>query len=122
MLAMNNFFKSNLIKSLESVSLEEVTEAIDELKDKKGKNCFGKKYDDLLDVLYTLEEIAEKKALSKEVHLLKEELIAQFEPELGIDAARVKAFNIWGFYQNKGKGQVFVRDALLKELYGEVTQ
>lgn len=113
---MNNFFKSNLLKSLESVSLEEVTGAIDELKDKKGKICFGKKYDDLLDVLYTLEEIAEKKALSKEVHCLKEELIARFEPELGNDAARVKVFNIWVKYQNQGKGLEFVKKSLIAEL------
>lgn len=113
---MNNFFKSNLLKSLESVSLEEVTEAIDELKDKKGKNCFGKKYDDLLDVLYTLEEIAENSAFSKEVHLLKEELIARFEPELGIDEARSKAFNIWAKYQNQGKGLEFVKKSLIAEL------
>ncbi|MEQ7091791.1 hypothetical protein ABQE17_03115 [Enterococcus gallinarum] len=113
---MNNFFKSNLLKSLESVSLEEVTGAIDELKEKKGKICFGKKYDDLLDVLYTLEEIAEKKALSKEVHFLKEDLIARFEPELGIDEARSKAFNIWVEYQNQGKGLEFVKKSLIAEL------
>jgi len=113
---MNNFFKSNLLKSLESVSLEEVTGAIDELKEKKGKICFGKKYDDLLDVLYTLEEIAEKKASSKEVHFLKEDLIARFEPELGIDEARSKAFNIWVEYQNQGKGLEFVKKSLIAEL------
>lgn len=117
-----DFFKSDLLKTLDSFSLEEIQQAIEEVNTKKERVWFGKSCDNIQQVLYILEKNAEKVLLNKEIHDLKQALVDKYKKDMDHACASAKVYNIWGFYQNKGKGQVFVRDALLKELHGEVKQ
>lgn len=117
-----DILKSDVLKTLDSFSLEDIQQAIEEVNKQKGRVWFGKSCDNLQQVLYILAENAEKKLLNIEIHDLKQALVDKYKKDMDHACASAKVYNIWGFYQNKGKGQVFVRDALLKELYGEVTQ
>lgn len=117
-----DILKSDVLKTLDSFSLEDIQQAIEEVNTQKGRVWFGKSYDNLQQVLYILAENAEKKLLNIEIHDLKQALVDKYKKDMDHACASAKVYNIWGFYQNKGKGQVFVRDALLNELYGEVAQ
>lgn len=113
---MINILKSDVLKTLDSFRLEEIQQAIEEVNTQKGRVWFGKRCDNIQQVLYILEEEAEKVLLDKEVHNLKQALIAKYKKIISPELANAKVYNIWVFYQNQGKGQTFVRDSLANEL------
>lgn len=100
-----DILKSDVLKTLDSFSLEDIQQAIEEVNTQKGRVWFGKSCDNLQQVLYILAENAEKKLLDKEVHDLKQALVDKYK-KIWTMLALVLRFTIFGaFTKTKAKGK-----------------
>ena len=105
-----------ILRDLESFSLQDINEAIEELENNIGKNYFGDGWTEKLQVLYSLKKFSSKKSLNDEIRELKETLVNKFTEMYGQSEAWVKVFNMVADLQNQCKGRAFVRDGLIIEL------
>lgn len=78
-----------ILRDLESFSLQDINEAIEELETKIGKLYFGDGWTEKLQVLYSLKKFSSKKSLNDEVRDLKEALVNKYTEMYGQSEAWV---------------------------------
>lgn len=105
-----------ILRDLESFSLQDINEAIEELETNIGKNYFGDGWNEKLQVLYSLKKFSSKKCLNDEVRELKETLINKYTEMYGQSEAWVKVSNMVADLQNQCKGRAFVKAGLIREV------
>lgn len=105
-----------ILNQLNSFSLDEIQQGIDELENTIGFTRFGERYKDQLIILYKLKKNAEKKRLNCEVNALKNQLFERLAEIVPISIARSQTFNLWVKYKKQDKGAQYVRDSLQMEL------
>ncbi|MGL9969471.1 hypothetical protein [Enterococcus sp. DIV1420a] len=89
------YYKSEILNTPDNFDLSEINQGIDELEKNIDKTYIGKHFKEKLAILYILKSHAENKQVCREVHTLKEQLLAEWLCITNIRDARVRTFNTW---------------------------